>query len=156
MSSSLDASTSHAWHAIPFVNPRPLSVDGQFLFPIFVRRHVCRTSLYCSEPHVCSSPRPVDPRAAIRQTPFFVLERRSTPSARRPMPRTFPSTLRPLRSQTVRLSAPPMAALTRAILALHCVLYSFATHLGAHVGLPCLPLVGLRPSCLNGCPSSLT
>ena len=33
---------------------------------------------------------------------------------------------------------------------LTCVLYSFATHL-AHVGLPWLSLVSLRPSCLDGC-----
>ena len=56
-------------------------------FPL-MRRHACRTSCIAAAHtrvrHLAGSP-----QAAVRRTLFFVPERRSTPSARRPVPLPF-------------------------------------------------------------------
>ena len=130
-------------HALPLVNPRPLSVDASSSSQFCAASRV-PYRLYRSSPHMCSSPG----WAAIQQTPLFVLARKSTPSARRPMLVPFPH-VRPLRSQTARFSAPPMAVSTHTarVWRVSCFLCDPSR---AHVRLPWLPLVGLCPLRLGG------
>ena len=124
----------------------------QALPPNFVRRRVCRTSCI-PKARTCVRHLPGNHLATVRQILFFVLERKSTPLARRPVPQPFLH-VHQWRSPTALLSAPPAAASTRTTLALResCIP---SRPPRAQVGLPWLPPVSLRPSCLDGCPLRL-
>ena len=95
---ALDADLSHAWPSDP---SRPLEVDASSSF-VFCAASRVPYKLYCNSPHIC----------AIRRILFFVMERRSTPFARRPVPQPFLH-VHPWRSPTALLSASPAAASTR-------------------------------------------
>ena len=77
------------------------------------------------------------------------LERRSTPSARRPVPVPFLH-VHLLRSQTTRFSAPPTAVSTHTARVWRVSCIPFATHLARTLRLPWLLLVGLCPPRLDG------
>ena len=113
--------------------------------PSFVRRRACRAS--CSAAvRTCARHLPGGPLAVVRRILCFVLERRNTPFERRPVPQPFLH-VHPWRSPT-RFSAPPVAASTRTTLASRASCIS-SRQTCAHVGLPWLPFVSLRPSYLD-------
>ena len=91
------------------------------------------------------------PQAEVRRIPFSVLERKSTLISHPPAPQPFLDAC-PWRSLTTQLSAPRVAALARVTLASH----ASCTPPRALVGLPWLPLISLRPSCLDGCLSHVS
>ena len=68
-----------------------------------------------------------------------MLERRSTPFARQPVPQPFLHAC-PWRSPTALLSAPPVVASTRTTLALRASCIPVATHLARTLGFPGCPL----------------
>ena len=113
--------------------------------PNFVRRRACRTSCIATA-RTCVRHLPGNLLAAVRHIFFLVLERSSTQFTRRPVPQTFLYVLPQhylqrfqWRRRRVQLWCPVLRdpPLT-------------------HVGLPWLSVVCLRPSCLDGCPYSLT
>ena len=101
-------------HALPLVNPRPLSVDASSSSQFCAASRV-PYRLYRSSPHMCSSSGMVILGRQFDKHFSSCWSVESTPFARRPMPVPFPH-VRPLRSQTVRLSAPPMAVSTHTAL----------------------------------------
>ena len=102
-------------HALPLVNLRSLSVDASSSSQFCAASRV-PYRLYLQQPAHSVRHLPGNPRAAVRQVLFFVLERGSTPFARQPVPQPFLHAC-PWRSPTALLSAPPVAASTRTTLA---------------------------------------
>ena len=92
----------------------------------FVRHRSCRTSCIATA-HTCARHLPGGPLVALRRLLFFVLERRNTPFARRPVPQRLQR-----RRRRVQVSPRVRLAFLR-------------DPTRAHVGLPWLPLVSLRP-----------
>ena len=134
-------------HAIPLVNFKSLSVDVSYSSKFCAASRV-PYKLYCNNPHMCSSPG--NALAAVRQILSFVLERRSTPFARPPVPQPFLH-VHSWRSPTALLSAPPAAASTFSTLASRASRIPSRPHLARTLGFPGCP-VRLRPSCLDGRP----
>ena len=119
----------------------------QALPPNFVRRRACRTSCIATA-RTCVHHLPGNLLTAIRRILFFVMERRSTPFARQPMPQLFLHVY-PWRPPTALLSAPTAAA------CLACVLYSFATHLARTLAFPgCSLSVSPHPVLMGAFPVS--
>ena len=120
--------------------------------PNFVRRHVCRTGCIARVRTYVRHPAG-SPRAAIRQTLFFVLECKSTPSARRQMPVPFPH-VHLLRSDSTIFSA-SNGGVDAYSSGLACVLYSFATRLARTLAFPGCPLsVSAHPVLMGAFPVS--
>ena len=120
------------------------------LLPNFVRRRACHTS-YIATTRTCVGHLIGNLLAAIRQILFFVLERGSTPFARQPVPQPLlhacdlrQHCFQRLQRRRRRVQIWPRVRLV-----------FLRDPPRAHVKLPWLSLVSLRPSCLDGCHTSL-
>ena len=122
----------------------------QLLPSYFVRRRVSRTSCTATA-RTCARRQPGDLLAAVRRILFFVLERRSTPFARRPVPQPFLH-VHPWRSDSTNFS-PSSGGVDAYNSGLACVLYSFATHLACALGfLSCSLSVSAHPVLMGALP----
>ena len=106
----------------------------QGLLTIFVLRRMCHTSCIAAS-RTCVHRLAGDLRAAVRQTPFFVPERRSTLSHSSISATTFPPCL-PVAISDSKIFSASSGGVDEYSSGLACVLYSFATHLASTLGFP--------------------
>ena len=121
--------------------------------PTYVQRRLCPTDCIAVA-RTCARHLAGSPQVAIRQTPFFVLERGNTPFARPRGPQPFPPRLPVAVSDSTTFSA-SSGGVDAYSSGLACVLYSFATHLSRTLGSPGCPLsVSAHPVLMGALPVS--
>ena len=132
-------------HVIPVVNLRSLSVEVNSSSQCCAASRVPTSCIATAR--TCVRHLPGNPLAADRRILFFVLERGSTPCARRPMPQPFLSD-----STAFIASSGGVDAYNSGVA---CVLHSFATHLARTLGSPGCPLpVSAQPVLMGALPVS--
>ena len=135
--------------ALPLVNPRPLGVDASSSSQFCAASRV-PYRLYRSSPHVCSPPSWSSSGGNLTNT---FLRAGALKYALRTS--TNASTL-PSRSPVAISNRTSFSASNGGVDANSVSLVFLRDPPRAHSRLPYLSLFGLRPSCLDGCPSSLT
>ena len=115
--------------------------------PNFVRRHVCRSSCIGAV-HTCVRHQAGGPQAAIRQKPSFLLERKKYGLRTSTSASAFPSRSPVAISDSTTFSASD-GGVDAYSSGLACLVF-FRNPSRAHVRLPWLSFVGLRPPCLDG------